>query len=424
MLSGRTNVIVSTKILPFFKSIRNSAAFTMFIGVIFSQGISFLVTPVITRLYPANYIGFYGVVFSYSSVLAVIGCLSFDIAIVNAKNKSERNSLITLSIFIALLVFFICIFISIIYLFCTKNLGFNSFFNLASIFLLSLLTTLISIYKYYCISDNKLSLIALNNSIYSSSRAVLQILFSFFSLQFGLVLGDLMARGITNVNFPLKLIDKFNIRNLRTVFADYKAFAITGAPSILIDQINLAALLPCLNLVFGASIVGQFSVAQRMSLVPLALVSGTLSDFLHGSFSSKYKNDVKNLKKYFMKVTIGLSSASLLLCGFIAFFAYFFMDNFLGKSWELAVDTTLLSLPWMFFQIIVNPLSRIVFVLNLQKSKLIYDFANLTFTLASIFISYFLFKNYLYTIVALSITKAISYLLYYLFLLRSILLIK
>ena len=75
---------------------------TLSSGTVIAQIIPMLATLVLSRIYTPNEMGEWGVFSSYASVLAVIGCLRYDNAIVKPLRITDSYNLAFASIFIAL----------------------------------------------------------------------------------------------------------------------------------------------------------------------------------------------------------------------------------------------------------------------------------------------------------------------------------
>ena len=76
-------------------------------GTLIAQIVGFCAYPIITRLYEPEIYGIYTLVISIVSVLASIGCMRYEIAIVLPKEDRDASSLIFISIFVLLTIFMI-----------------------------------------------------------------------------------------------------------------------------------------------------------------------------------------------------------------------------------------------------------------------------------------------------------------------------
>jgi O-antigen/teichoic acid export membrane protein len=91
-----------------------------------------------------------------------------------------------------------------------------------------------------------------------------------------------------------------------------------------------------------------------------------------------------------------------------------------GHQWAIAGVLAALSTPWFLTQFVVSPLSRLVFVLNGQELKLIYDVIILIGMFAVTMVSFRVGWTLNKTVWAFSLINTVAYLVYYLILIGII----
>ena len=95
--------------------LRNSAKLVA--GTAIAQAISFLVTPMITRLYTPQDVGVFTFFISIAGGLGLIATLRYEMAIVPAKEEKDSVNVAFLSLFIA---FAVCLLLAILILICNQ----------------------------------------------------------------------------------------------------------------------------------------------------------------------------------------------------------------------------------------------------------------------------------------------------------------
>jgi hypothetical protein len=91
-----------------------------------------------------------------------------------------------------------------------------------------------------------------------------------------------------------------------------------------------------------------------------------------------------------------------------------------GRPWALAGTLAAICVPWFLTQFIVSPLSRLVFVLKGQEFKLVYDIFVVLSVIGVFVVGRRMGMSFYQAVVALSIVNAIGYAIYYLILLRIV----
>jgi hypothetical protein len=91
-----------------------------------------------------------------------------------------------------------------------------------------------------------------------------------------------------------------------------------------------------------------------------------------------------------------------------------------GQPWATAGMLASITAPFFLAQMVVSPLSRLVFVLNGQETKLIYDVLLMTGMLLTFGIARTYKLNLIHTVWAMTLVNTFAYIFYYLVLLRIV----
>ena len=75
----------------------------LFSGSVLSQGITFLFTPVISRLFSPEQMGAYTLVLSVVNMFGAVICARYDMIIISAEDENEVHNLISLSILVGII---------------------------------------------------------------------------------------------------------------------------------------------------------------------------------------------------------------------------------------------------------------------------------------------------------------------------------
>jgi lipopolysaccharide exporter len=204
-------------------------------------------------------------------------------------------------------------------------------------------------------------------------------------------------------------------------FVEHRNLAIYSLPSSLIDTMAANILLPMLAQLYGPAMAGQFALTRRVLAVPLTLIATSVADTFHSRLAVCARETPDQILALFTRSTIGL-----LLLGIVPALVLLFAGDRLfafafGQRWRIAGTLAGISAPFFLAQMVVSPLSRLVFVLRGQRSKLLYDATLMAGILLVFGVASRNKLSLIETVWAITIVNVICYLIYYLVLLRIVL---
>lgn len=264
-------------------------------GTALAQVFTFAISPILTRLYTPESFGVLGVILAASSIIAVFAHLRLNLAIAKSKNINEAIIILKTSMFFSILV---CLLSSIFLL--ISNIIFNNsytFIIVAFVFLVSLANVLIDIFNYWQSYRGKHNLSARNAVVRSFSTGITQIvlgLFNNFGLVFGVIVGSAVSLFLflkEFLNTKNMLIVSLNKKRILFVLRKYKEFPLYSMPQGLIASSSLNSVPIILGSKFGVAVAGQYWLAYRILLAPIALIGGAYRQALHPIYSKIAIND-------------------------------------------------------------------------------------------------------------------------------------
>jgi lipopolysaccharide exporter len=409
-----------------WRFLRNAA--TLSLGTLVAQGINVLLAPVLTRLYSPADLGILGLFTSFLSVVSVAASLKFEMGIVSAHDNHEAAQLTWASVLLCIPT---AIFFSVILHLGTRfshfGLGALPRYAVPLMALAIVLTGTFNSLRYLALREENFNVIARTTVAQQTTRAFSQTGFGF--LRFGpagLLVGELVGRaaGIFSLvrrqwrclqqgvrAAPAKMIATLQ-RN--------RAFPVYSLPSSFIDALALNILVPILVQLYGPEAGGQFSLVLRALAVPTVLIGASVADSFHSRLAIYAREDPAKMAPFFTRTALGLFLAGLGPAAVIALAGRQIFSFIFGPAWATAGTLAAISVPFFLSSITVSPLSRLVFVLHGQRSKLLYD----VFLLFSILLAYrlaFVHKFSLtQTVWAFSLINTLGFILYFMVLMRII----
>jgi lipopolysaccharide exporter len=242
----------------------------------------------------------------------------------------------------------------------------------------------------------------------------------------GLLAGDLVGRlsAVLRAVFSLRSlrtgIDSFDWHFVGTTFRKYREYATISFPSALLDTAGTSLPLPLIIHYFGAAAGGQFALVQLVFALPLTLLGSGIGDVFYSRVAIRARSDKPGVRSFFLQTTGILFLLGIIPFSLIALLGPTLLSWVFGKQWHTAGVLAAVMTPWALSQLVVSPVSRIVFVVRGQRLKLYYDAASLVLVVVTLSITNAFGLPLASSVAWLSAAQFLSYLLYYLLILKAI----
>ena len=301
---------------------------------------------------------------SIATILASLASLRLELVITDAHNINKAISWMIYPIVISSLLSFLSVIIISFFIDLTS-------FEFLYIALISLLICSYScLQQFYIIRDKHF----INSILLVLVPLINVVLTYFFNEKTDVLLySNLLAYSITIFTgfliffyFNYKLLIK-GFKFIPLKYSDYKRYLIFSYPIGVISSYNINFVNIIIGNVFGLSILGVFSVANKIISVPFSSIGSVWSSLSRADFSREFSNKKKVKKAYmtkFFKKTSYISIISSLLmitCALILIKSFEFFNKYDGLD---------------LFVTILIPVSIITFIIQSLNSILVT--ANLT----------------------------------------------
>lgn len=406
---------------------RNAA--TLSLGTATAQVVNVAVAPVLTRLYSPADLGALGLFTSFLVVAAVAISMSYELGIVSASNKEKAARLTWASMLLSVPFCAVCgVALYIMMHFHWLGYGVLPEYSVPLMVATLLLIGVFSNLRYWEIRQQHFQIVARTTVVQQATRSISQAVLGFAGIgPAGLLFGELMGRGagvgsLFRDAWPAlkSVVVKASRNDLMSTLAENRNLAGYSLPSSLIDTLAANMPLPLLVQLYGSALGGQFALMQKVLGVPLALIATSVADTFHSRIAVCAREKPGEILGLFAR-----TSAVLFLLGLGPALVLFFTGDRLfalvfGEPWTTAGTLAGISAPLFMAQMIVSPLSRLVFVLRGQKSKLIYDLTLMAGILLVFGIAWRQKLSLGHTVWAITLVNILCYFVYYIVLLRIV----
>ena len=348
------------------------------IGTMIGQGISILVSPILTRLYTPAAMGAWGLFVSFVGVATVGGALRYELAIVAAKEKKDAQALAGYALILSILVSLIG---GVVFEVFRRYgiLGYEVF----PWWMCGIATSAIvinvwgQVFRFWFIREKKFQEVGYFVAGRGVFRSIAQVSLSLWQgtgLILGEVFGRLISLGILLRRFPFReaLRTALSWQSSKTL-KKFKEYPLLFLPSAFIDTLALMAPVPVFTTVYGIDIGGMLALAQRVVSVPLLLLGNAVADVFFGEVADVARHHPEKARALFLKSTFRLGGFAFLLGIGLWWLAPWGVGVIFGNSWRFTGEMLRVMVPWFVTMLTVNPISRLIFLSRYPWTKLFYD---------------------------------------------------
>ncbi len=377
---------------------------TLFTGSTIAQASPVIISPILTRIFPVDDFATLTVVTTLISLLGVIVCGRYEIAVGLPADDQEARKLVYLAIAVAL----ITSSVAMVFMFFFNHPIARLLNNEAAAPYLLLVPVSALVYginqaltywnirkrNYALMSSSRVSQSLVNSG---SSLAFGSSSFSFNGLVIGNILGQFTALAYTftrtlqksRITFSKSEISKPELQSLALKYSELPK--VNGIHA-LTDMLQSTGVVLIISFLFGSITTGLYGLTLRILQAPLNLIGSSFSIVFYKEVSEKVSRNEKIDKLLRTTIrTLALISFPIFLTIMIfgpALFAFVF-----GEEWrEAGVYARILS-PWLFVNFISSPVSHLPVILNKQRQFFMLSLMGNSLVVLSLLAGSLIFKD-------------------------------
>lgn len=360
-------------------------------GTAVAQAITVLILPIITRIYSPSDFSLLAVFAGILSIISVIACLRYEMAISLPEKDEDAIDLFALSL--------VCAAIFAFLLFCVVMVWSREISIILRqpklenyLYLLPLGVFLSSAYsatQYWATRKKNFKGIASTRFKQSISGAVVQIglgLYGFVPI--GLLLGQIINNGagaLSLVKDLLKkdflLIKSLRLKKIFSVAGTYKQYPQYSTPEALVSIVGIQAPLIIIAAISLGAEAGYLLLASRVMLVPTMLVGKAVALVYTSRVAEEYRNG--QLTEFTISTVSGLVKAGVGPFLFIGILSPIVFPLVFGSQWLRAGELALLMTPMLVMQFLSAPISMAMYVKERQRLMFMLTFIGTFFRLSA-----------------------------------------
>lgn len=397
---------------------------TLIIGTATVNLIPIAFQPILRNLYSVETFGAMAVYTSILSIAISFFSLRYPLAIYLPKRIKDAFNLVILSWSIAII--FTIIFYIILYFYLEHFVAFVNFPTKykSYLYLLPLSIFLFSIndtFNHWLIRNNLVKKTILIKFIKRLTDSFSALSFGAFGSTGGLFYSDVIGGLMQSIaafvlGFKSLLFKSVTVAKVKGQAKTFHSYPLYNSGPALLNTLSLGLPIIVINANYSAEIAGYFDLTKMVLMVPISLVSMSLSKIIMQKFAEKFRGNF-SIMSLFLKISFVLFAISLFLISLILLFGSFGFDLFFGEKWANSASFAKILVFGISIKLIVSPLSSILNAIN--KIKLVSLWQIFYFLL--IFILSVITINNIYTFLKIYIlVDIIAYVVYYILILFSV----
>jgi O-antigen/teichoic acid export membrane protein len=384
-------------------------------GTTIAQGLSFLFSPIQTRLFSPEVFGELSVFTSITGIVGGVVCLEYELAIVLPKDDDEGFALLKLSWFFAALVALASLVVFGLWgrqIYARFNApGLAKYWYYVPITLL--LTGVIQAANYWLTRQRKFTVLSYNKVL-----PVLAV--NLVSIGLGLAgdraLGARLFSSLVSQLVNLAVLATALVPDSRVVgrtqfgkaelISKYRSFILYGIWGVLINNLSWMIVPILMNAFYGSFAAGQYSIGMRVIQVPMSLIGASISQvFMKTASEKKHQAILYSYALSIIKKVLFYTAPLLIL---IAFGGRQVFRIIFGIKWDMAGLYSQILAPWALVWFCAATIGNLFSITQKQNWFLIIAILNIATRVLSLKLGT-LFRSDIIGIVFFSISGVITY---------------
>ena len=356
-------------------------------GTVVAQAVALCLTPIITRIFGPETYGVAAVFTSIVSVIVVIACMRYELAILLPKDDKDAGAVFLLCLLILGCISLLCIPLIVFFgdliagLLGNETVTDYLFLVPVAVFIDGLYLAL----RYWNTRRKRFVTQAATQAMQSISGNGLKLGFGVtgFTIPGSLIIGDLVGKGIgtfvlflqaARTDFKL-IVSSFSLKNICCQMFRFKKFPLFDTWSAFINTLSWQMPVLLLTGFFSPAVAGFYTLGFQMTQAPLSLIGSSISQVFFQRLSvAKHDGNIGEITTDICSLVFLITVFPCLLLLVVGgdLFSLVF-----GSEWqEAGVFAQILSL-WIMIWFVSSIISPVISVLEIQGFGVMTSAANL-----------------------------------------------
>lgn len=387
-------------------------------GTAFSSSLIILAEPITSRFFPPESFGTAAAFYSGATILGIVGCLRYEMALVLPEKEEDARSLFILCAFILTVITGLSVIATLLF---GKQAAvmLNLQGLLPSIWLFPVAVFLTGsdyLFRRWHSRYKRFNAIAWSRTLQAMPRVPAEVLGGMFGFTsaYNLIVFRIFGLLGPNVN----LLRAFLRQDLRSVLKGYSfanilsnagryiKFPLFETFSTLLMILSFHAPTLLIAFFFGANEAGYFAKAFYLLFLPAFLVAESTSQvFLQ--YSAVSKNDGGKMSEIVETVLSRMFNLGIFPFALVVLIGPDLFKVVLGANWTEAGVYARVMVPWLFAVLLSNSIITLFAVLERQGMSLFYNAVLVLFRVAVLVLGGLIIKDIYITLIYFSLVSAV-----------------
>lgn len=387
---------------------------TLVFGSIISQAVVVISAPLLSRLFSVESFGILSIFTSFTVFFAVLSTGRYEFAIGLPENDDKALKIFKLIIYIGAFVsvfYFAVIFLLKVILKVHDKTGFlvqkESFIAPLYIFFIAVYSAL----GYWKQRNKEYKKITIANALQVIATTIFSVTFGLLKISSGMIWGLIIGIFISTLylfieekNLSYTIIKQKNVIDIAKEYYSFPRYMIFSDLSLTASQQFIPIVF---SVLYSTTIVGFFSLANRMLRLPNIVITGSIGNVFRNDAIDEIRKK-GNCETLYRSTLKKLTILSLPIYLTIFLIAPTIFDVIFGKEWKIAGYFARIMSIMLLFEFIAIPLNTLFYVREKQKILMRLQVLNSILTFIAIFLGYYFFKDYYYSLILYSLVSIIS----------------
>ncbi|RKX92222.1 MAG: hypothetical protein DRP84_10355 [Spirochaetes bacterium] len=392
-----------TYVSGMIKNIFKKGSFASNVFILSSGGgigqlVTFLISPVLTRMYSAEAFGGLALIVSIYMILGGIVTLKYEMAIPLADKEKDCDSLVLLNFLLSILMIFVILVIYLLFkdyitnIFNLRNLGGLIYF----LPLMILLEASRNIFRFWYIRKDNYKNISVSIIIRHSTMSASQFVFGLAGIlkKVGLVLGHIIGQCVeilwlSTIYVKTKRAEGFkgiNLKSMKDNAYKYKNFPLFSSWNVIFNKLGMNLPVILLALYYPREVIGIYAVSVRVLNTPINLIGTSVGQVYYQQISKYIRNNIRTTR-FIVTTSLKLLVITFVPMLIIRFWGEEIFGIVFGNAWKSSGKISALLVPLYLSRMVVSPISTIFAASGRQYISLTWQ---ILYTLCVFFCFYFI----------------------------------
>lgn len=168
-------------------------------------------------------------------------------------------------------------------------------------------------------------------------------------------------------------IDRDDLRWMRSTIYKHRHYPMYSVPSGVLSGLSTSLPVMALSALYTIADVGQFSMAWRITLLPIGVLSFSVSQVVNGRVAAIHREESGPLRPHIFRVAAFLFGIGLVAGVLAVFLGEPVVKLVLGANWSMAGTVVAILAPLVVTTLAVAPLNTMLTMLGHQLAQMLWD---------------------------------------------------